>query len=65
MNLEIKSKRERGKGVIYTTPCPKSNKVVAYRAGNPKYCSPEKCEFCKRIFLNKDGKLMVHCLKHE
>lgn len=59
MNREVKSKKVKGKGVVYTNQC-KREFDTQFMVGNPKYCREGKCQFFKRCFL-KDGKKLIHC----
>lgn len=60
MNRVISSKRVKGKGVVYTNPCPKSTGHLGLFVGNPRTCN-ENCEFFVKKTINKEGVEVIHC----
>ena len=61
MNRVIISKRVKGKGLVFSNPCPLSNHETSRFVGNPRTCAEGKCEYFKRYTTNKEGKPCVHC----
>lgn len=59
MNREVKTERVKGKGLVYTNPCPLTGSQHEIRVGNPKSCNAS-CPFFVKVF-RKNGKLLVHC----
>ena len=45
MNRVIISKRVRGKGLVYSNPCPLSTNETSLFVGNPKTCAEGKCKY--------------------
>ena len=63
-NLLIKTRKERGKGIVYTEVCPvsncNSNRKVEYRVGNPKCCN-KNCPHFRKFTIDRNGNRVVHC----
>lgn len=61
MNRQVIKQRVKGKGMVYSNPCPKSTQEETFMVGNPKCCSKEKCQSFRRCFINGKGEEVVHC----
>lgn len=61
-NLNFETKKVRGKGTIYLTPCPHqdpNHPEVQKRVGNPKCCN-ENCPRFVRYTKTSQG-IGIHC----
>lgn len=58
-NLNFKTKRVKGRGMVYLTPCPHSSNELEKRVGNPKCCN-ENCPRFVRYTKTSNG-IGVHC----
>ena len=59
-NLTFKTKKVKGRGIVYLTTCPHFNtEHYQRRVGNPKCCN-ENCPRFVRYTKTKEG-IGVHC----
>lgn len=56
-NLLIKTRKERGKGRVYTEVCPVND---CYRVGNPRCCN-KNCPYFRKFTIDRNGNRVVHC----
>lgn len=61
MNRLVITKRVKGKGMVYTNPCPRTSIRVDFFVGNPRTCAEDKCGYFRKLLTNREGKLCVHC----
>lgn len=61
MNREIKSEKVKGKGRVFTSPCPVMESThQSVMVGSPKCL---ECENFVKVVNHRDGTKSVHCNK--